>query len=43
MGTKDFWNLANKVMRKSRKSSKINALEDEDREIITERVELQRC
>ena len=38
-GTKDFWNLANKVMRKS---SEINAVEGEDREIITERVELQR-
>ena len=32
-GTKDFWNLANKVMRKS---SKINAVEGEGREIITE-------
>ena len=38
-GTKDFWNLANKVMRKS---SEINAVEGEDGEIITERVELQR-
>ena len=38
-GTKDFWNLANKVMRKS---SEINAVEGEDGEIITKRVELQR-
>ena len=39
-GSKEFWKLANKVMRKA---SEIHAIENENGELITDRVQLQAC